>query len=221
MKKILLAAVLACACLQTANAQKPQRSFENKKALAEKMVDRMDDALDLNDKQEKDLLNLYTEMFSKKATAGDKQSRINARKEFTEKVNAILTADQQKKWAEYKAKQGDKEKNAFKKDKEYKKSKVNRGDFAEKMVDRMDDALDLNDKQEEELLAVYKEMFSKNAKASDKQSRINKRKEFTEKINSILTADQQKKWAEIQVKQAEKRKEAFKARKQSSEEWDD
>lgn len=216
MKKILLAAVLACACLQTANAQKPQRSFENKKDLAEKMVDRMDDALDLNDKQEKDLLKVYTDLFcGKKAMkTGDKMSRINARKDFNEKVNAILTAEQQKKWAELKLKQADKRKDAIKKGKEFKK---NTEDLAEKMVDRMDDALDLNDKQEDELTKIYNDFYcvNKMAKSGDKMARLKARKDLNEKINAVLTANQQKKWAELKLKQTDKRKDAFKKNKKN------
>ena len=216
MKKILLAAVLACSCLQTANAQQPQRSIENKKDFAEKMVERMDDALDLSDQQEKDLLKVYTDLFSGNTSmkAGDKQSHLKAKKEIDEKVKAILTADQQKKWAEIKMQQADKRKEAFKKNKEYKKGKVNKEDLAEKMVDRMDDALNLTDQQEDALEKVYTEYLSgnKSLKTADKQTRINARKELNEKVNAILTADQQKIWTEIKKTQAEKRKEAFKNR---------
>ena len=215
MKKILLAAVLVCACLQTANAQ--TQRINNKEELAEKMVQRMDRALDLNDKQEKDLLKVYTEIFSGNKTlkSGDKQTRLNARKEINEKVNAILTADQQKKWAEIKMQQADKRKDAFKKNQGNRKNKLDKEDLAENMVDRMDRALDLNDKQEDELLKLYTTLYNgnKSMKSGDKQTRINARNDFNEKVNAILTADQQKKWAEIKLKQAEKRKEAYKNRK--------
>ena len=123
MKKILLAAVLACACLQTVNAQEQRRA--NKEEMAEKMVQRMDRALDLNDQQEKDLLAVYKEMFSqrKAAKTGDKQERVNKRKEFADKVNAILTEEQQKKWADFKLKQAEKRKEAYKARKAKKENK--------------------------------------------------------------------------------------------------
>lgn len=197
MKKILLAAVIACTCLQTANAQEQQRQ---RVASPEKMVQRMDKVLNLNDEQEKKLTALYSDFFNNKKdlkTVTPEERRAQ-RAEFAKKVNEVLTEDQQKKWSEIKSAR------VNKKTPRLHANKRDRAFSPEKAVERMDKVLGLNETQKKQLTDLYTETFNQK-KTSTERGSFN-RDEFHKKVNEILTADQQKKWAEIKAQQMEKRK---------------
>ena len=115
MKKILLSAIIAMTCLPTIYAQQPQRD-RRAAVTPEKIVQRMDRALDLTDEQEKELTALYTDFYKdlkeKKQdnTKGSRKERKLQRQEFNQKMNAILTPEQQQKWADIKKAQLEKRK---------------------------------------------------------------------------------------------------------------
>ena len=194
MKKILFSAVLAFATLQTANAQLPQRSFDGK-AIAEKMVQRMDRVLDLNDNQEKELLKIYTEIYTQKkdgkANATDRKAQ---REEFAKQIKQVLTEEQQKTWAAAKQKQ-------MKQARSQQQNLLHKSLSPEKMVEKMDKELDLTEAQKKQMLEVYKDIFSQ--KVSDRRAG---RSQFSKKMKEILTETQLKKWEELKAEQMAQRK---------------
>ena len=108
MRKIFLSVMIAMTCLSTVSAQNPQRERKHPVITPEKMVERMDRALDLTDEQEQKLTELYKDYFQKMKTLreGDKKEQRTERKDlrldFNKEMNEILTAEQQQKWAEVK-----------------------------------------------------------------------------------------------------------------------
>lgn len=194
MKKILFSAVLAFATLQTANAQLPQRSFDGK-AIAEKMVQRMDRVLDLNDSQEKELLKIYTDIYTQKkegtTSAADRKAQ---REEFAKQIKQVLTEEQQKTWAAAKQKQ-------MKQARSQQQNLLHKSLSPEKMVEKMDKELDLTEAQKKQMLEVYKDIFSQ--KVSDRRAG---RSQFSKKMKEILTETQLKKWEELKAEQMAQRK---------------
>ena len=113
MKNIIVSALLAIVCLQPAIAQK-QRPAQRQKATPEQFVKKMDKALQLNDKQEKQILAIYQDLYKERKSAKNvtREERKAMKADLNKKLSEVLTEEQMTKWKKIEKKQAKKRKAA-------------------------------------------------------------------------------------------------------------
>jgi Spy/CpxP family protein refolding chaperone len=198
----LFANVSALAQQSQNNAQSGNRPPQGRGMNMDRMIERLDTELKLTEDQKKKIKAIYEENLKsdqqdqKTAKPNARRERLTQNREMTNKMEVIdqqiekvLTADQVKK---------------------YKEMKKNRGGFSvDSRIERLDKELKLTADQKKKLRPIFEAEMEKFRKmredAQDNQDReammasFRKIGEETNKeISKILTADQAKKYAEMQ-----------------------
>ena len=102
MKKLILLASIIIVCSQVANAQQPasksqqaQRGFATQEEWIENKVDRMDDALNLSDAQEKKIEKIFKKNVTAKSQITPEQAKV-----INTEIRKVLNPEQIKKYEE-------------------------------------------------------------------------------------------------------------------------
>lgn len=99
MRKIILLATIAIVYASCANAQRRgrQNMTSNPKERVEQLMSNLDKQVDLTDEQEKQVRDLYEELFENQLSRQERQAQME---QTNEKVKALLTDEQKVKFDE-------------------------------------------------------------------------------------------------------------------------
>lgn len=95
MKKVLLAALLVLVGVQGMDAhQRTDRKPKSAEKRIEKIMDKMDERLELSDKQEQDIKTLLTDFYQRGDRKKDREGREAEMEQLDQQIKAVLNDNQ-------------------------------------------------------------------------------------------------------------------------------